>query len=176
MKEKKMRFDAIVAFPFGTGTGRLSANWHIAMRATMLSAEYGLPLVAHVRVPVKTVMASLPSHGKILLALKLIDGKTVLDTASSFYAYVGRETWRNILVVAAPVIGARCIRDIEGVSGAGMFRLRLEDALEGLNEGAWFSRDDKRLLVRHPILCRLWEVALRGVPWPVYRTFARMKK
>ena len=177
MSENKIRFDAIVAFPFGTRTEYLSANWHIAMRATMLSVEYGLPLVAHVRVPVRMVVASLSPYGKIsVTSLEVIDGNTVLDTANSFYSYAGWETWRNILVVAAPIIGERCIRDIDRVSGAGRFQLRLETALGELDELSWFGRDDKRFLVRHPVFCALWEVALCGVPWPVYRQFARKRK
>lgn len=174
MEEDELQFDAIVAFPFGIKTDPQSANWHIAMWAAILSAKHGLPLVAHMRVPVKSVVASLPPYGKISLpSLELIDGNTMLDAANNFYSFAGWETWRNILVVAAPVIGERCMRDVERVSGAGRFVMRLENALNNRDDLTWYSKDDKRFLVRHPILCCLWEVILCGVPWPVYRRFAK---
>ncbi len=175
MEENGMQFDAIVAFPFGTRTEPLSANWHIAMRAVTLAVEYGLPLAAHVRIPIKKVTASPYGVTSLSEEPRLFDGRTVFDAASSFYACAEQEMWRNILVVAAPIINERCVRDIDRVGGAGRFQLKLETALAKLDDRSWFGRDD-RFLVRHPILCAFWEVVLCVVPWPVYRQFARKKK
>ncbi|KKR12314.1 MAG: hypothetical protein UT41_C0002G0088 [Candidatus Wolfebacteria bacterium GW2011_GWC2_39_22] len=145
------------------------------MRAIILASIHSVPVVAHERLPIKTIARKYAEGAKVReLSIELIGGETILDAAGNFYAFAGRETWKNILLVSMPFVSERCVRDIGKASG-GRFNVTPESELQRLSVSTWFSRSEKRLSARHPLIFGMSEFGLRMLPWAAYEALAKSK-
>jgi hypothetical protein len=87
-----------------------------------------------------------------------------LDFILRFIEIAARFNWHYVDVLAAPLIVARCVRDLEHL---GFHVIHAHDP-ENKRNSFWFDRTSDRLWTQQPLIGWTRERIVRRIPWPIY--------
>lgn len=157
------QYDAVIVFPFGANA-KSATNTGLLRRAISESMEYGVPMIMH--------EALGETYGKRNLWVTMLKGRTICEYARNAKEDMARETWKNVLVIAATPIIDRCIRDLQKVyPGRAEFH-KLEDLGKSTPYVLWFWEKGRRFEKIRATAYSFSERLIRLIPWPIYRWFS----
>lgn len=163
-KEEGGSVEAIVVFAFGS-PGSLPGNKLLAERAAMLAwAHEGIPIVAQKDIPLQ--------GSQNLIQIQEDGYVTTLAIALQFVRQAKIHGWRKVLVVAAPVHWARCLRDLEFAAEKEDVRINcIPDmfVVTRASRGVWYSWRSRQFWTWQSAIAKFREQLLMALPLSLYR-------
>lgn len=157
------RYDAIVVFPFGKGTGSSSTNMALICRAVEEAIWRDIPLIVHEATSMMDEQLNKASQ------IRSFGGETICEYARNVKEDMAYEIWRNVLVIAAVPIMDRCVRDLGRVCPGSIIFHDGKYLFKDTPYSLWFWAKGAKWYRLWAVARLLFEKLTRLVPWPMYR-------